>query len=197
MTFGLVGLLILVLAPGLTLVAAILAARFSARRLAVPGFRLGTPSTRQTFSKHCAARCAGVGVAFLAAFVLSFAAARTAGTPTMSVAVTPAVDRRIGVEERVERRPSTVGEATRAFRTALSPLLYLGSQVRLAFGNERTPLSGPVGIVRDVSRGRSATFGAVLTMAALLASFVWPVLAAVHAIDALLCRPRRRAGGDQ
>lgn len=255
MKYGLVGFLILVLAPGLTLGAAILAARVTARRLGVPAFRLGTPSTRQTFSTHCAARSASVGVAFLAAFALSFAAAQAAGTlhPTMAVTVyegpareagvkdgdvivavdgkdcktfealknelrtrsgpraltlerggeritvvvTPTVDRRIGVEERLERRPSTVGEATAsAFRTALSPLLYLGSQVRLALGAEKATLSGPVGIVRDVSRGRSGAFGAVLAMAALLTSFVWPLVAAVHAVDAFLCRPRRRDGGD-
>jgi regulator of sigma E protease len=116
----------------------------------------------------------------------------------ITLVVAPTAEGRIGVEQRAERRRSTASEAIRwGFRMTTVPFRYLSQAFSVVSGSERPTLSGPVGIVKETSRQKSTDFGAVLGMAALLASFVWPVLVVVHGLDAFLSSRGRRAGGDQ
>ena len=255
MLYVLAGLAMLVVVPGAALAAAVVSARFTARRLGFPDFRLGTPSNPSTRWKLLAIRSASVAGAFFTCFLLAFAAMEMTGThrPTMivtvqegpareagvkdgdrivaidgkacptfevlrselrsgsgprtltlernaeriSLVVTPTAEHRLGVLQRTERRPASVGDAAASgLQASMVPFRYLALAFSLASGSEKASVMGPIGIVKETSEQKNEGPGPVLWMAAILASFVWPIVLLVHVLDAFFSRSRARTTGN-
>lgn len=115
----------------------------------------------------------------------------------INLVVTPTAEHRLGVEQIPERRPASVGEATASgLQVSLVPFRYLRLMVSLASGSEKASFMGPIGIVKETSGQKEKGLGPVLWMAAILASFVWPIVLLVHVLDAFLGRGRARTTGN-
>jgi membrane-associated protease RseP (regulator of RpoE activity) len=113
---------------------------------------------------------------------------------SQTIEVTPNEQGMIGVRPVMERRPVGLGKSLA--RAAIEPVrvVYtsLTAWVRILTGAERTELTGPVAISREVGMAQERRAADTFYLVGLLAAYVWPVFVLLEVLLAAATWRERR-----